>query len=98
MSTIDKIPDLTDEQKKKLKKLSLKYCLKSVWIATKFVTLLFLANLIIVLINQLYIRNSTFIFICVSINMLFLMHYLRTNLDNQRAKLAGEIKQILDDK
>jgi 4-hydroxybenzoate polyprenyltransferase len=98
MNPIDKVPDITDEQKKKLKKLARKAGFKGALISTKFITLLFLANSVIVVLDQLYVHNLVFTFIGAFVNTLFLMRTLRVDLNNQRAKLAEEVKQILENK
>lgn len=98
MNPIDKIPDINDEQKKKLKKLARKAGFKGALAATKFLALLFLANSIVVVLDQLYVHNLAFTFIGAFLNALFLMRTLRVDLDKQRVKLAEEVKQILENK
>lgn len=98
MNQIDNIPDLSDEQKKKLKKLARRAAFKGAFISFKFLMLLFLANAVIVTLDQLYVHNTIFTFTGAVVNGLFLMRTLSVDLGNQRVKLAEEVKQILENK
>lgn len=96
MNEIDKIPSLNDEQKKKLKKLQRKYAIKGGLIGLKFVSLLFLANIVVLAIDFAYVHSPVFSFIGGAINALFLFRTLRLDLESQRASISEEIKKIVE--
>lgn len=89
---------LTDEQLAKLKALRN----KEMWGAAKrgaiYGSLLFGGNILIVLIDQLYVHNQAFAFIGAFINAFMIFGSLRKTEEARKPILEAEIKKILESK
>ena len=86
MEENEKLPELTTEQKVKLKKLKRKSAFKGALINLKFVSLSLITSVCVYVLDLLYIHSNIFLFGGAILNGLFLGRLLRVDLNNQRAK------------
>jgi hypothetical protein len=96
MSKLYQVPELTEEQKLKLKKLGRKTAFNGALIGLKLVGLLFLFNTAVVAINLAFVNSSAFVFIGAALNAIVLFRVLRLDLDKQRGMIAEDIRKILN--
>lgn len=87
---------LTEEQVKKLKKLHRRFGLKIAFLTFKMVFTLFVANLVVGLIDFAYVHNQVFVFLGGFLNGFMLFRSFSISLAQERDKVKEELKNILD--
>jgi hypothetical protein len=92
------IPSLSEEQKKKIKKLRLSAALRSAGIGIKFTGLILLADTLVVILNTFYVHNQIFAFIGGAISAIFAFRYFHLSLQKEYDRIREEVKKILEDK
>jgi hypothetical protein len=88
----------TQEQDKQLRKLAKKFAFRLALRALKFGSLLFLANLVVSLVNLVYIHSAGFMFIGVVMNTIFLFRTFRHDLTHEHERCKEEAKKIMEQK
>jgi hypothetical protein len=88
--------ELTEEQKKKFKKLQRTFALRMAGVGAKFGLTLFLANLVVCLIDVFYVHNQVFTFLGAMISAIFAFRSFRLSLTREHDRVREEVKKILE--
>jgi hypothetical protein len=96
MSKIDQIHGLTDEQKKKFKKLNRKYQLKGAISGIKIGLIFSFGTIFVGLMTNLYVHNNGFAFIGGILNGIMCFNIFKYETKKNHDSIAGEVKEILE--
>jgi hypothetical protein len=88
--------EITEEQKKKFKKLQIKFALRMALQGVKYGSLLFAATSIVCAIDVFYVQNQTFAFIGSMISTIFIFRSFRLSLAREHDRVREEVKKILE--
>lgn len=88
--------EITEEQKKKFKKLQKSFAFRMAGVGAKFALTLFFANLVVCLIDVFYVHNQTFAFLGGMISAIFAFRSFRLSLTKEHDRVREEVKKILE--
>ena len=88
--------ELTEEQKKALKKLNHTLLLSSILVGVKYGLVLLVANLIVAGINKAFVNSDGFVFIMAVVNTFMVFSHMRQEQDENIQRTKDEAKKILE--
>lgn len=86
---------LTEEQKKQLKKLQTKFAWKMTFETFKLCSFIFLASTVLSVINYMYIKSQGFLFLGSFVTGFLLFRTFRFASEQEYAKVKEEIRKII---
>jgi hypothetical protein len=90
------IKKISEEQKKEFKKLMRSFHIKTTVLTFKWALTLFVTNLLVVMINRLYVHNESFVFTGYVLNFLFTFRSHRSKMEKEHDRVKVEVKKILE--
>lgn len=89
---------LTETQKEELKKLRKSGLRNGFYIALRFITTLFMSNILVNIINAFFVNSGVFLSIGLFVNMVFSYLYLFKMWAQESRRIESAVKKILKDK
>lgn len=91
-----KLKELTEEQKKSLKKLQRSFALRMVFKGFKFAGLLFLSSLVISAVDVFYVHNKEFTILSTITTFILIFGSFHNSIVSEHDRIREEIKKILE--